>query len=56
MRGTLLFTHRGDTVIFGIPIFADRDELYARVILAPFSPSGSQANSNIVTGQFGAAA
>jgi hypothetical protein len=46
----------GDTVIFGIPIFADRDELYARVKLTPFSPSGSQADSNLVTGQFGAAA
>ncbi len=46
----------GDTVIFGIPIFADRDELYARVKLTPFSPSGNQADSNVVTGQFGAAA
>ena len=45
----------GDTVIFGIPIFADRDELYARVKLTPFSPTGNQADSNIVTGQFGAA-
>jgi hypothetical protein len=46
----------GDTVIFGIPIFADRDELYGRVKLTPFSPAGSQADSNLVTGQFGAAA
>ena len=46
----------GDTVIFGIPIFADRDELYARVKLTPFSPSGNQADSNFVYGQFGAAA
>lgn len=45
----------GDTVIFGVPIFADRDELYARVKLTPFSTLGSQADSNIVTGQFGAA-
>ncbi|MDH5398173.1 MAG: hypothetical protein OEX02_08510 [Cyclobacteriaceae bacterium] len=45
----------GDTVIFGIPIFADRDEIYARVSVTPFSPSGSTADSNIVTGQFGAA-
>ena len=45
----------GDTVIFGIPIHADRDELYARVTLTPFSPGSSAANSNIVTGQFGAA-
>jgi hypothetical protein len=46
----------GDTVIFGIPIFADRDEIYARVRLVPFSPSGDSGTSNIVTGQFGAAA
>jgi hypothetical protein len=45
----------GDTVIFGIPIFADRDEIYARVRLVPFSPSGDSGTSNIVTGQFGAA-
>ena len=46
----------GDTVIFGIPIFADRDELYGRVKLTPFSTVGNQADSNLVTGQFGAAA
>lgn len=45
----------GDTVIFGIPIFADRDEIYARVKLTPFSPSGATSDSNIVFGQFGAA-
>lgn len=45
----------GDTVIFGIPIFADRDELYARITLTPFTPSGDSGDSNIVTGQFGAA-
>lgn len=45
----------GDTVFFGIPIFADRDEIYARVRLTPFSPSGDTSNSNIVTGQWGAA-
>jgi len=45
----------GDTVILGIPIHAARDEIYARVKLTPFSPSGSTAHSNIVTGQFGAA-
>ncbi len=45
----------GDTVIFGIPVHAARDEIYARVKLTPFSPSGSNSDSNIVTGQFGAA-
>ena len=45
----------GDTVIFGIPIHAARDEIYARVCLEPFRPSGACANSNIETGQFGAA-
>ena len=45
----------GDTIIFGVPIFADRDEIYARVTLTPFSPTGSSSDSNIVTGQFGAA-
>lgn len=45
----------GDTIIFGIPIIADRDELYARVKLTPFTPGSSQSDSNIVTGQFGAA-
>lgn len=45
----------GDTVIFGFPIFADRDELYARVRITPFSPTGSTADSNLVVGQFGAA-
>lgn len=45
----------GDTVIFGIPISAARDELYARVRLTPFTPSGDTSNSNIVTGQWGAA-
>lgn len=45
----------GDTIILGVPIFADRDELYARVTLRPYEPSGGQGRSNIVTGQFGAA-
>ena len=53
---TRLLDEDGDTVIFGIPIYADRDELYARVKLTPFSPSGNQADSNMVYGQFGAAA
>jgi hypothetical protein len=49
----------GDTIIiiFGQVILriADRDELYARITLTPFAPSGSTADSNIVTGQWGAA-
>lgn len=49
----------GDTIIiiFGQVIFRDanRDELYARITLTPFTPSGSTADSNIVTGQWGAA-
>jgi len=49
----------GDTIIiiFGQVILrvADRDELYARITLTPFTPSGSTADSNIVTGQWGAA-
>jgi hypothetical protein len=45
----------GDTVIFGIPIHADRDELYARVSLEPYEPSGDRSDSNLVYGQFGAA-
>lgn len=45
----------GDTIIFGIPIFADQDELYAHVTLTPFVPNTRTANSNEVRGQFGAA-
>jgi hypothetical protein len=45
----------GDTVIFGIPVFAARDEIYARVSLTPFAPSSRTTDSNVVTGQFGAA-
>lgn len=45
----------GDTIIFGIPVNADRDELYAHVTLSPYKPSGGEGRSNIVTGQFGAA-
>lgn len=49
----------GDTiiVIFGVEILriADRDELYAHIDLVPFTPTAAQANSNIVTGQWGAA-
>lgn len=43
----------GDTIILGWVISRNRDEVYARVRLVPFTPSGSQADSNIVTGQFG---
>lgn len=47
----------GDTVItlFGWEVLcdADRDEIYARVKLTPFSPSGSEGDSNMVYGQFG---
>lgn len=46
----------GDTIIFGVPIAALRDELYVRVTLLPFVPKGNQADSNLVTGQFGPAA
>ena len=42
-----------DTIIFGWVISRDRDEVYARVRLTPFSPTGAQADSNVVTGQFG---
>lgn len=49
----------GDTIItiFGWDIVrdADRDELYAHIQLTPFTPSGSNADSNLVTGQWGAA-
>lgn len=45
----------GDTVIFGIPIWADRDEIFARVELTPFVPSSASASSSTVSGQFGAA-
>lgn len=45
----------GDTVIFGIPVFADKDEIYARVTLTPFVPSSRTTDSNSVSGQFGAA-
>lgn len=49
----------GDTIItlFGWEIArtAVQDELYAHIELTPFTPSGSSADSNIVTGQWGAA-
>jgi hypothetical protein len=43
----------GDTIILGWVISRNRDEVYARVTLTPFVPSGGHADSNIVTGQFG---
>ena len=43
----------GDTIIFGWVINRDRDEVYARVRLVPFTTSTVQADSNEVTGQFG---
>jgi hypothetical protein len=43
----------GDTIIFGVPVLALRDELYARVSLVSFASSRAQSDSNVVTGQFG---
>jgi hypothetical protein len=43
----------GDTIIFGVPILVLKDELYARVTLRPFVATGAQADSNVVSGQFG---
>lgn len=45
----------GDTIILGWVVDAAQDEIYARVELSPFVPSGASADSNIVKGQFGAA-
>jgi len=42
-----------DTIIFGWVVSRDRDEVYARVKLTPFSSTGGQGDSNGVTGQFG---
>ena len=42
-----------DTIIFGWVLSRDRDEVYARVTLTPFVPTGTRADSNVVTGQFG---
>lgn len=44
----------GDTIILGSPIAADEDEIYARVVLTPFTPKGTSSTSNLVVGQFGA--
>ncbi|MEO5825131.1 MAG: hypothetical protein ABIR59_04535 [Gemmatimonadales bacterium] len=43
-----------DTIILGWVIGA-KDEVYARVTLTPFQPSGSSGDSNQVTGDFGPA-
>ena len=43
----------GDTIIFGVPVFLDRDEVYARVTLIPFNPRSSSADSNVIEKQFG---
>ena len=43
----------GDTIIFGIPVFLDRDEVYARVTLTPFNPRSASADSNVIEKQFG---
>ena len=43
-----------DTIIFGW-VIGDRDEVYARVSLEPFHPTGSRADSNVVSGHFGPA-
>lgn len=43
----------GDTIIFGVPVLVLKDELYARVSLKPFAPKPAQADSNVVSGQFG---
>lgn len=43
-----------DTIIFGW-VIGDRDEVYARITLEPFTPLGASRNSNVVSGQFGPA-
>ncbi len=43
-----------DTIIFGW-VIGNKDEIYARVRLTPFVPSGSQGDSNIVSSNFGPA-
>lgn len=46
----------GDTIIFGIPVLALKDELFARINLKPFVAVSEQSDSNGVSGQFGPAA
>jgi hypothetical protein len=43
-----------DTIIFGW-VIGDEDEVYARVTLTPFTPSGSSGDSNLVKSNFGPA-
>lgn len=43
-----------DTIILGW-VIGNRDEVYARVKLTPFTPSGSQGDSNTVKSDFGPA-
>jgi hypothetical protein len=43
-----------DTIILGW-VIGNKDEIYARVALTPFVPTGSSGDSNIVTGDFGPA-
>ena len=43
-----------DTIIFGW-VIGNKDEVYGRVQLTPFEPSGSQGDSNIITANFGPA-
>lgn len=45
----------GDTLIFGEPILALRDEIDARGSLRPFVPGHAQADSHTGKGQFGPA-
>jgi hypothetical protein len=44
----------GDTIIFGW-VIGDEDEIYAKVWLTPFTPVGTEAQSNVVRGHFGPA-
>lgn len=43
-----------DTIILGW-VIGNKDEVYARVTLTPFSPSGSSGDSNTVASHFGPA-
>jgi hypothetical protein len=43
-----------DTIILGW-VLGNEDEVYARVTLTPFTPSGSSGDSNIVRADFGPA-
>jgi hypothetical protein len=43
-----------DTIILGW-VIGNKDEIYARVSLTPFTPTGSSGDSNIVSGDFGPA-